>query len=115
MNTTLKKSIAARNDFKFFHNIDDLLADSTAKIIDYINQRKKDTRTALHLAVATGDSEITNFLLRNGADATVLVGDGSSALHLAAAAGNDHLISLLLAEGLQVDMRDNQHWTALHR
>ena len=65
--------------------------------------------------MATGDSEITNLLLRNGADATVLADDGSSALHFASAAGNGHLVSLLLANGLQVDTRDNQNWTALHR
>lgn len=89
--------------------------DSIVSICDYINRKRNDSRTALHLAVQQKDLEITNILLKNGADITALTSDGSSALHFAAAAGNVDVIKRLLGEGLQVDARDNQNWTALHR
>lgn len=53
--------------------------------------------------------------MKNGADITAMTSDSSSVLHFAAAAGNGDVVKRFLSEGLQIDLRDQENRTALHR
>ena len=109
MEDILKSTAFITNKYCF------LFVGSSFSICDYINQRREDKRTALHLAVQTGRLEVTNILLKNGADVTALANDGSSVLHFAASSGNVSVLKRLLVDSLQVNMTDNRQRTALHR
>ena len=70
--------------------------------------RRHGTRTALHLAAEAGHPQVTEALLRAGAQVNTPIVDGSTpfdrtALHLAAARGHHEVAKVLLAHGAAVD------------
>ncbi|KAJ8416137.1 hypothetical protein AAFF_G00381590 [Aldrovandia affinis] len=63
-------------------------------ILDTCNHLRQ---TPLHLAVITRQHRVVDFLLRAGADPTLLDGDGRSVVHLAASLGDEAVLHVLLA------------------
>ena len=61
--------------------------------------QNEDGWTPLHEACCLGDAELTEALLRHGADAQARCKDGTTPLHKAARAGNEAVITLLLQAG----------------
>ena len=72
-------------------------------------------RTALHLAVSTGNESITRLLLERGADITKQDHNGATALHLACERGSEVLTRLLLEKLADPNERDFLGRTALFR
>ncbi|KAJ8248469.1 hypothetical protein GJAV_G00242350 [Gymnothorax javanicus] len=62
-----------------------------------INTQNHLSQTPLHLAVITKQPKVADFLLRAGADPTVLDRDGRSAVHLAATLGDESMLRVLLS------------------
>ncbi|KAI1894477.1 hypothetical protein AGOR_G00116210 [Albula goreensis] len=54
------------------------------------------SQTPLHLAVITKQHKVVDFLLRAGADPTILDRDGRSVVHLAATLGDEAMLRILL-------------------
>ena len=77
------------------------------------------TGGATPLLRATGNdhSETVKLLLEHGAnpDAAYITGAGSTPLMLAAGQGNTEIAGLLVAHGARMDLKDNEHNTALYR
>lgn len=67
----------------------------------------------LHDAARTGSAEITNVLIRAGADLELPGFGGTHPLHSAAMAGKAKIVSILLARGARADSRDNTGRTPL--
>lgn len=64
-----------------------------------VDRRRRDGRTALVLAVRSGDIELAGLLLTSGADPNLVDADGSSALHMAAESSRISAYRLLLEAG----------------
>jgi len=60
-----------------------------------LNEQAKSKDTALHLAVKSGDHNMTTLLLKAGASPNVQDGEGNTCLHLAAADGDLELVKIL--------------------
>ncbi|CAK5277999.1 unnamed protein product [Mycena citricolor] len=75
---------------------------------------KKDERSPLHWAAASGSTEIVRFLLDK--DATVDVVDNSewTPLHIAVSAGHEDIVQLLVGAGADVNKKTNKGMTPLH-
>ena len=73
-------------------------------------------RTALFLAAAYGRIHIMRCLLENGADvnARVSVDDNSTPLMIAAVSSQRDAVTFLVERGANVDLRDEDGFTALH-
>lgn len=74
-------------------------------------------RAPLHRAVTNNDLGMAQYLIENGADASVKDMCGSTALHTACSrtSGNNHdIIKLLLENGADCNARDNRQTTPLH-
>uniref|UniRef100_A0A7S1ED31 Uncharacterized protein n=2 Tax=Hemiselmis andersenii TaxID=464988 RepID=A0A7S1ED31_HEMAN len=71
--------------------------------------------TPLHYAVTLGFSEVTEELIRAGADVNAQAEDGTSCMHLACGQGRDHMIQVLVGAGALtgLEIKENQ-WTPLH-
>lgn len=68
-----------------------------------LSSRRRDGRTALHLAAETGDAGIAGALLDAGADPAERDDEGYAPLHTAAGRGNEGVVAALLAGGAPVD------------
>ncbi|XP_036402540.1 nuclear factor NF-kappa-B p100 subunit isoform X1 [Megalops cyprinoides] len=62
-----------------------------------LNIRNHLSQTPLHLAVITKQHTVVDFLLKAGADPTLLDRDGRSVVHLAAALGDEAMLHVLLS------------------
>jgi ankyrin repeat protein len=71
------------------------------------------TESPLSLAVRQGNLEAAEYLLANGADASVEV-FGRNLIHVAAHEGQVRMVPFLLERGLEIDRQDNSGWTPLH-
>jgi ankyrin repeat protein len=80
----------------------------------YIEARVDYGRTALHLAAATGQTQIVQLLLAENVDANVKARDGRTALYLAARSGYEGVVRQLINFGANKDSCDNDKSTALH-
>merc|ERR1712100_21540 len=87
-----------------------LLLENGAKV----NQADTEGRTPLNEAAEQGHTEITNLLLKKGADPNNIArkSDGSTPLHYAA---NAEIAKLLLDNGAKVNQADNDGYTPLDR
>ncbi|TGK33785.1 ankyrin repeat domain-containing protein [Leptospira gomenensis] len=89
--------------------------DETKRVIEEfpetINSYSKDGWTALHLASYFGHFEITEFLIRSGADLALTskskLSYGNTALHSAIATGKKEIVSLLLERGADANSVQN--------
>lgn len=80
-----------------------------------INATTPNSDTALHLTVATGNSELTALLLRSGASVDIRNNDGQTPLH--AATRNwvfPEIIEQLLRKGACPSAQDHQGYSPLH-
>ena len=71
-----------------------------------VTAARKDAATGLHLAAATGLSEVVGVLLAAGADVDVRDDNGATPLHRAAAEGHSCVVSLLLKAGADANAED---------
>ena len=69
--------------------------------------------TLLMVAMTYGHEELTEALLRRGADVSLQSSDGSTALGLAAANGHEKLVELALRHGAEINLQANNGGTAL--
>ena len=83
------------------------------EIQKYVNMRRQDDRSALHLAAQMGHTEMMKILYYKGAHTD----QGSAAttpLHLASEGGHCDSVRLLLSFGIPIHARDKDGQTALH-
>lgn len=69
--------------------------------------------TPLHWATRQGHLSMVVLLIQNGADASLLDGEGYNCLHLATQFGMSSIVAYLLAKGLNIDSTDGSGMTAL--
>ncbi len=67
----------------------------------------------LHYAVETGDYDLVNLLIKNGANVGIQDRNGKTALHYAAASNKDEIVRLLLKEGANEEIKDKSNETFL--
>ena len=81
----------------------------------YINFKNKRGQTPLHTAALSGNLEVVQFLVENGADAMVKDGANRSLLHSASNSSSRELIEYLVKElKLNVNAQDIHGYTPLH-
>ena len=84
----------------------------------FVNISDKNGTKPLHLSARGGLLNIMEILLRNDADVNaqrILSGRGYTALHLAAAGGDLKMCRTLLNHKAELDIRDYDGCTPLHR
>ncbi|KAI1297149.1 Palmitoyltransferase ZDHHC17 [Halotydeus destructor] len=69
--------------------------------------------TPLHWAVRQGHLAMTVLLMQNGADASLVDGEGCNSLHLASQFGHTAIVAYLAAKGNEIDAPDVNGMTAL--
>ena len=71
--------------------------------------------TALHCSAENGSYELIEFFIGKGSDVLLKTKNGENCLHIAAANGHLNLCKTLAEKhGFDVDIADNDGWTALH-
>ena len=86
-----------------------------------VNAQQKDGWTSLHRAAYEGRVEVAQVLLDHGANATLETTNGETALHIVSRGKYDSqeqsvsIARLLLERGVDVNARDKDSWTSLHR
>ena len=71
--------------------------------------------TALHTAAQSGNYELLKLFIDKGADIHLKTKNGDNCLHIAAYIGHLNLCKILSSEhNFDVDMTDDEGWTALH-
>ena len=93
-----------------------LLISNRAFIIDYVSENGQ---TPLHIfagvyLAGTGNTEIANLLIRQGADVNARNYDGFTPLHHAAKWNNSKTLALLIRKGGDVNARNSDGFTPLH-
>ena len=89
-------------------------ADKHKTIKEYINETRKDSKTALHLAAQIGNLEAVEILINRGADLLALTSKKKTPLHLAAASGNVDIVKLLLSKDVPPNIQNESRHTPLH-
>jgi Ankyrin repeats (3 copies)/Ankyrin repeat/NACHT domain len=80
----------------------------------YVNTRDIEDRTALSQAAGSGNYDVVQLLLQNGADTSLKeTQDGTTALHFAAMFDREDVVELLLHHGAEIDVQDNRGVTPL--
>jgi ankyrin repeat protein/beta-lactamase regulating signal transducer with metallopeptidase domain len=69
-----------------------------------VNEKDKDGRTALQLAVRQAHRAVVELLITKGADIEAKGGNGATPLHMAASAGHKDIVELLLNRGADVNV-----------
>jgi len=80
-------------------------------IIDAIGGDLKST--PLHWATRQGHLSMAILLIQNGADPSILDGEGCNCLHLAAQFGHTAIVAYLIAKGQEINVPDANGMTAL--
>ncbi|KAG6518851.1 putative ankyrin repeat protein RF_0381 [Zingiber officinale] len=79
-----------------------------------VNSRDRLSRTPLHLAAWSGQTEVVKFLCNNKADVGAAAMDDTAAIHFAAQKGHLETIQVLLSSGVSVKAANRKGFTALH-
>eukprot|EP00756_Hemistasia_phaeocysticola_P000462 Hpha_TRINITY_DN10325_c0_g1::TRINITY_DN10325_c0_g1_i1::g.116120::m.116120 len=81
------------------------------------NHKDGDTCAAIHYAARNGDVAMIKALAASGADVNLKDGWGCTALHCASYDENaaEVVETLLALKGINVNIRENEGWTPLHR
>ena len=86
-----------------------------------VNARRKDSSTSLHAVALYGMVEVARVLLNHGANVTLETEEGETALHIVSRGKYDSqeqgvsIAQLLLERGVDVDARDKNSFTSLHK
>ena len=80
-----------------------------------IKVKEWDGATLLHIAVGQNHKDLTEVLLKDGADVNALTTDRLTPLHMAAQNGNIEIITLLLDRKAIINPVDSKGWTPLDR
>lgn len=91
----------------------DTAAVNFAKVIEDVNDKTKDGKTALMYAASYGRAKVVDVLLKRGADVNLADNEGETALMEASGDWFSKTISLLLEYGADVNKRNNYNETAL--
>ena len=94
----------------FSHVVEKLLREHP----DHVNAEGGGRGTAFHAASRWNHVDVTQSLLKYGADINALGQWGRTPLHTASAWGNLEIGQWLLEHGADVDAKDHDHWTPLH-
>lgn len=100
------------------HCLFSLAKERNVKVEHFVNISDKNGTKPLHLCARGGLLNIMEVLLRHNADVNaqrILSGRGYSALHLAAAGGDLKMCRMLLNYDAELDIRDYDGCTPLHR
>ncbi|KAM1257719.1 hypothetical protein ACFX13_038133 [Malus domestica] len=79
-----------------------------------VNSRDKHSRTPLHLAAWSGQTEVVNFLCSHKADVGAAAMDDMGAIHFAAQKGHLEVVRTLLSSGASVKASTRKGLTPLH-
>ena len=80
-----------------------------------VNVAEKHGRTALHYSTQSGNYELVTYFADMGTDIQLKANNGKNCLHIAALMGDLNLCKMLINKHkFNVDMTDNDGWTALH-
>jgi ankyrin repeat protein len=83
--------------------------------IELLNKKDKNGKTILHHAIETGNNNIAEFIIRQGADLNLKDEDNDSPLHYAASLGNLDIIKMLIERGAtSINEGGYQKITPLH-
>lgn len=108
LTSTTTTTIDAADTETFLAAIKSKNIDAIASLITsapmIVHHRSKSGRTGLHLAAETGDWEICEALIRNGAPWNAVDEDGVSAGEIAKKSGFEELYSLLKDEGVRSEL-----------
>ena len=78
---------------------------------EILKQKNQLGRTALHCAVAVGRLDVTEYLIRCGADLSQLDPEGNTALHLACLYREPDLVDLLVSKGASLLIKNSRGQT----
>ncbi|KAF5198294.1 Ankyrin-1 [Thalictrum thalictroides] len=79
-----------------------------------VNSRDKHSRTPLHLAAWSGQTEVVNYLCKNKADVGAAAMDDMGAIHFAAQKGHVEVVRALLLSGVSIKTINRKGLTPLH-
>ncbi|KAK9277561.1 hypothetical protein L1049_007106 [Liquidambar formosana] len=79
-----------------------------------INSRDKHSRTPLHLAAWSGQTQVVSYLCKNKADVGAATMDDMGAVHFAAQKGHLEVVRTLLSSGVSVKASTRKGLTPLH-
>lgn len=79
-----------------------------------INARDKHSRTPLHLAAWSGQTEVAEFLCNHKADVGAAAVDDMAAIHFASQKGHLEIVRILLRSGASVNASTRKGMSALH-
>jgi ankyrin repeat protein len=102
------KNVKPRDVYK------EMLKEIESKSYNEINERKKDGKTVLHLAVSYGSAEKIKELIEKGADVNIGDDQGKRALHYAALFGKTKTVKVLIEKGADINATDNSMYVPLH-
>ena len=82
---------------------------------EYVNRKDEWGVAPIHLAAYSGNMKMIKLLWANGADPFLKTNDGLSVIHSAAEGDAVNSIYYFLKQyGVDIDIRDEKDWTALH-
>ncbi|XP_010906701.1 uncharacterized protein [Elaeis guineensis] len=79
-----------------------------------VNSRDRHSRTPLHLAAWSGQTDVVRFLCKNKADVGAAAMDDTAAIHFASQKGHLEIVRILLASGVSVKAANRKGLTPLH-
>jgi hypothetical protein len=79
-----------------------------------VNSRDKHSRTPLHLAAWSGQSQVVSYLCKNKADVGAAAMDDMGAIHFAAQKGHLDVVRTLVSSGVSVKSANRKGLTPLH-
>ncbi|XP_072957247.1 uncharacterized protein [Typha angustifolia] len=79
-----------------------------------VNSRDRHSRTPLHLAAWSGQTEVVNFLCQHKADVGAAAMDDTGAIHFASQKGHLEVVRVLLSSGVSVKAANRKGLTPLH-
>ncbi|KAK1327004.1 hypothetical protein QJS10_CPA01g03017 [Acorus calamus] len=79
-----------------------------------VNSRDRHSRTPLHLAAWSGQTEVVMYLCNNKADVGAAAMDNMGAIHFASQKGHTEIIRILLSSGVSVKATNRKGFMPLH-
>jgi ankyrin repeat protein len=89
--------------------------DHHEKVDEIVKSIDVDHNTLLHLAVASANVKIVDFLISKKADLSAKREDGQTAIHLCAKTDSVEILEKLIHDGAKIDDVDNENENILHK